>query len=256
MIFFLICSALNAQIILLKESERYQKKVIEQKVSRKRSSIKRNNNKNLNELLEKQKEVQEKFEKAMERLDNSKQRLQKKSSISFTALSRFRGILLNSVLASNYDTSIGIVKLYPSDDINQETEILCEFMSSPSRRAIGNCKKMVGDKEYKINAQVWDTDGGSGLIPDDYYTSETKSFLTETFANFIASVARNAQRTVMTDLGNIADNSKTSIYNGSIASIASSIGDKAKQKGLERIEIAMLNAGKEVVIFFNEGVKL
>ena len=99
-------------------------------------------------------------------------------------------------------------------------------------------------------------DGAEGVIADYFYSGEEKTFLTSSFASFLQGVLSVAQDRVSTPFGNVTrDNAKNKVMGG-LMGVASNVRDKVENSGEKNLTISYVNSGKEVLVFFNESLKM
>ena len=145
----------------------------EDRVSQKRSAPKRIRKKssNVDQLLKKIEDSDKAISSILE--SNKKRVIVRRRSDSLKALSRIRGTLLNSVLATNKKTTTIVIKMSENEFFDQ-AEIRCHGLSF-GKRVQGKCDLLVTDeKEYQVNAELWDLDGAEGIIADQFYSGEEK----------------------------------------------------------------------------------
>ncbi|OFZ37946.1 MAG: hypothetical protein A2385_14720 [Bdellovibrionales bacterium RIFOXYB1_FULL_39_21] len=172
------------------------------------------------------------------------------------ALSRMRGIILNSVLAMNIRPATFIVKVSDASSDIDGAELRCSGVSF-DKRMPAICDLLVIDgEEFSVDVKVWDLDGADGVIADYYYSGEEKSFLTEGFSSFFAGLLDSAKDRIATPFGEATkDSGKNKILEG-LTSVASNAGRKVQASGDKQLSIVFINAGKEVLLFFNQKVIL
>ena len=180
----------------------------------------------------------------------------KQSPQKITALSRFPGVLLNSVLATNTANTTFIVRLETGIDFVGGGELRCTG-SAPIRRILSSCDLLVSDgKEYPVHVNIWDVDGAGGIIPDYYYSGEEKRFLTSSLASFLGGVIGAAKERIPTPFGEIdKSNTKNKILNG-LAKTAKNAESKIRGSGEGTLSISYVHSGKAVLVFFNKTLKL
>ena len=171
-----------------------------------------------------------------------------------TALSRYRGVLLNSVIAMNVKPAKFIVKVQEGELDGGELRCLGY---SFERRVTSRCDLLVKDgKEYQVDVELWDMDGADGVIADYYYSGEEKAFISSSFASFMEGVLEVSKERIKTPFGEIGRNhAKNKILNG-LSTIAEDARKKIVESGEKKIAISYVNSGKEVLIFFNQTVNL
>jgi hypothetical protein len=227
----------------------------EDRVSQKRSAPKRIKKKssNVDQLLKKIEDSDKAISSILE--SNKKRVIVRRGSDSLKALSRIRGTLLNSVLATNKKTTTLVIKMSENEFFDQ-AEIRCHGLSF-GKRVQGNCDLLVTDeKEYQVNAELWDLDGAEGIITEQFYSGEEKEFLTSSFTSFFEGVLSATKDRLVTPYGEVdRKNGKNQVLSGLIG-VASNANGKIKESADKNLQIALVNSGKEVFIFFQRSVKL
>lgn len=222
---------------------------------KKKRTIKKNIKRNdeLDSLLEKLKKQDKEI---AEYLDKNDQKLIiRKSEDSLRTLTRIRGVLLNSVLATNQRPTTLVIKLEDNEYFDA-AEVRCKGISY-GKRVVGQCDVLVtDDKEYQIEAELWDLDGAEGVIADQFYSGEEKEFLTSSFSSFFEGVLRATKDRLVTPFGEVdRRNGKNQVLSGLIG-IADNAKNKIKNSAERNLQIALVNSGKTVFLFFQKEVKL
>ncbi|OFZ38156.1 MAG: hypothetical protein A2504_17015 [Bdellovibrionales bacterium RIFOXYD12_FULL_39_22] len=180
----------------------------------------------------------------------------RKEENAIPALSRMQGIILNSVLAMNMRPSLFVVKVADATSDIDGAELRCSGVSF-EKRMPATCDMLVTDDgEFSVDVKVWDLDGADGAIADYYYSGEEKSFLTEGFSAFFAGVLDSAKDRIATPFGETTkDSGKNKILEG-LTNVAGNAGRKVQESGDQKMSVVFINAGKEVLLFFNQKVIL
>lgn len=188
-------------------------------------------------------------------LNTEKRIIVRKSDDRLRSLTRLRGTLLNSVLATNRKSTTLVIKTHENEYFDQ-AEVRCLGLSF-GKRVQGKCDLLVSeDKEYKIDAELWDLDGAEGMIADEFYDGSEKEFLTSSFASFFEGVIRATKDRLVTPFGEVErQNGKNQVLSG-LTTIASNANTKIRESAERNLQIGLINSGKEVYLFFNKGVKL
>ena len=188
-------------------------------------------------------------------LETKKRVIVRKSDDRLRSLTRIKGILLNSVLATNRKSTTLVIKTHENEYFDQ-AEVRC-FGLSFGKRVQGKCDLLVSeDKEYKIDAELWDLDGAEGVIADEFYDGSEKEFLTSSFASFFEGVIRATKDRLVTPFGEVErQNGKNQVLSG-LTNIANKTNTKIRESAERNLQIGLVNSGKEVYLFFNKGVKL
>lgn len=180
----------------------------------------------------------------------------RKKDSKIMALTRIRGIVLNSILAMNIKPSKFIIRIGSGDEFLEGGEIRCVGYSF-QKRVPAHCNLLVLDEEeYEVDIDIWDLDGAEGIIADYFYSGEEKSFLTSTFSSFFQGVLDAAKDRINTPFGMVGkNNAKNKVLNG-LVGVASNVGAKVKGSAEKNMTISYINSGKEVIIFFNKSLIL
>ncbi len=222
------------------------------RVIKKRSIKKKTNNqeKLLGQLLEEDRKLTEILKRQERNV------IIRRKGKKITALSRIKGVVLNSILAMNIKPSKFIVRLGDDNELLEGGEIRCLGYSF-QKRVPAHCNLLVlNDEEFDVDIDIWDLDGAEGVIADYFYSGEEKVFLTSSFSSFLQGVLDVAQDRVSTPFGNIArDNAKNKIMGG-LMGVASNIRSKVEESGEKNLTISYVNSGKEVLVFFNKSLTI
>ena len=254
-IYLLILISSNAIAGFSDVDSAYQYEIKDEKPKVKKVVRRKKQRSNLSNLSKLLKDLEAQDAEIANILKNSEKRIiVKKSKAKLKALTRLEGILLNSALATNNSTVTLVIRLIENQYFS-DSEIRCESTSF-GKRVIGKCDLVVGENEYKVNAELWDMDGARGLIADKFYDGAEKEFLTSSFAAFFSAAADAAKDRILTPNGEQAlTNSKNKALSG-ILGVSENIRDRIQRSADKNIQVSLVNSGKPVLIFFNEGVEL
>ena len=187
---------------------------------------------------------------------SEKNTIVKKSSPKVLALTRVKGVLLNSVIAMNVKPSKFIVRISDEREELEDGEIRCLGYSF-QKRVPAHCDLLViDDQEYKIDVDIWDLDGAEGIIADYFYSGEEKAFLTSSFASFLQGVLNVAKDRISGPFGQVTKSNAKNTLLGGLSSVAENAGKKIVQSGERKLSMSFVNSGKEVLVFFNQTLKL
>lgn len=214
---------------------------------------KRYRDKRIDQLLRRLEENDKNVAEILE--NNNKKIIVKKSEHTLNALSRFKGVLLNSTLATNQMATKLIIRLF-ENEFFEEAELRCLGVSY-GKRVKAKCDLLVTpEKQYQIQAELWDLDGAEGLLADEFYSGEEKSFLTSSFASFFEGVLDGARDRIVTPFGEtVRTNAKNQVLGG-LMGVADNTNKKIKEASEKNIQVALINSGKEVIVFFDKQVGL
>lgn len=211
---------------------------------------KKNSNKELNELLAKDKAIYELLKK------QEKNVIIRKRDNKVIALTRVKGLVLNSVLAMNVKPAKFIVRITDSHHDIENGELRCVGFSF-EKRVPSKCDLLIlDDEEFQVDVDIWDLDGAEGIISDYYYSGEEKTFLTSSFASFLGATFSVAKGGVNTPFGAVTKNTaKNKIMDG-LLSVSENAKQKIMESGERNLTISYVNSGKEVLVFFNKSLNL
>ncbi len=235
------------------KSELYQYQKSKRKTIHKKTGkrIKKNNlDSSLRKLMEEDKKIAELLKR------QEKSVIVRRTEDKIIALTRVKGILLNSVLAMNVKPSKFIVRLSSDNSELEGGEIRC-LGHSFEKRVPAHCNLLVLDeKEYQIDVDIWDLDGAEGIIADYYYSGEEKTFLTSSFASFLEGVLDVAKDRVTTPFGEVTRNNAKNKVLGGLVGVAGNVKSKVSESGEKNLTISYVNSGKELLVFFNQSLNL
>jgi hypothetical protein len=172
------------------------------------------------------------------------------------SLTRIKGTLLNSVLAMNVRPSTYVVKIDDDHELIGGGELRCLGVSF-QKRVLSKCNLLVfRDLEYPVNISIWDLDGAEGMMSDYFYDGAEKSFLSSSFASFLEGAIDGAKDRLITPFGQTSvTNSKNQVLSG-LTSVFDNVSNKISESDESNLKVSYVNAGKEVIIFFNESLTL
>jgi len=233
------------------QSERYQYEALKTKAITKAKAKRKANalDSNFQQIMKDDKKIAELLQR------QEKKVIVRKTSEKVTALTRVKGVLLNSVLAMNVKPSKFIVRLKGEEDL-ENAEIRCLGYSF-EKRVPANCDLMVLDgREFQVDVDIWDLDGAEGMIADYYYSGEEKTFLTSSFASFLQGVLEVAKDRITTPFGEVERNNAKNKVLGGLVGVAGNVREKVAESGEKNLTISYVNSGKEVLAFFNQSINL
>ena len=222
-------------------------------VKKRRAKVQKKKGSDLDKLLKKIEASDQGIAEILKK--NEKRVIVRKSDDHLSSLTRLRGILLNSVLATNRRGTTLVIKL-KENEFFDDAEVRCSGLSF-GKRVIGKCDLIVSDREeYQIEAELWDLDGAEGVIADQFYDGAEKDFLTSSFASFFEGALSATKDRLITPYGEVEQkNGKNQVLSG-LMGIANNVNSKVKESSEKNLQIALINSGKEVFIFFQKKVKL
>lgn len=235
-----------AQVSFLPKEERYKKKVIEQKVSIKKSAPKRSL---LDIALKRQnKEIDKILKGSMFRplvIDGTKY------VPTGTAI---QGRLLNSIVSTNLESPVLIEVTENNKFFEIGTKFSC-FGSTKHKRVQTSCNRVITEKgEGEVQVVALNMDGSSGLR-GKYYEGKEAYVAGMLAANMATGILSASQERLNTSIGQvIVPTTKNKILEGLIQT-AQTGNDLLKDELKTNEPVVVVEAGKEVVIYFQSRFK-
>ncbi len=228
----------------------YEKPTMKSITNKPSLGINKNKDKLLNQLLEEDKKLFELLKR------QEKNVILRQKAEKVIALTRVKGVVLNSILAMNVKPSKFIVRLGNDNELLEGAEIRCLGYSF-QKRVPAHCNLLVlNEQEFDVDINIWDLDGAEGVIADYFYSGEEKAFLTSSFASFLQGVLDVAKERVATPFGEVTRNNAKNKVMGGLMGVAGNVRDKIEESGEKNLSIAYVNSGKEVLVFFNKSLKM
>ncbi|HLE12838.1 MAG: hypothetical protein A2504_00385 [Bdellovibrionales bacterium RIFOXYD12_FULL_39_22] len=214
------------------------------------TKIKSSMNMAISDLLASDRKIEELLERQEKNL------IVRASKDRIKSLTRVRGVVLNSILAMNIRPTAFVVKIHSEVDAIGDGELRCSGINF-QKRIPAKCDLLVTeDSEFEVDVNVWDVDGAEGIIADYFYSGEEKTFLTSGLAAFFEGALDATKERLQTPFGETAkNNGKNKVLSG-LTNVAGNVGELIKSSGEQDLSIAYVNAGKEVLLFFNQGLDL
>ena len=148
---------------------------------------------NLAKIMEDDKKIME----LLKRQENTL--IVRKKSEKIIALTRLHGTILNSVIATNLAPAKFVIRIDEGGDVSGELGCAGHALE---RRVLGHCDLLVMDeKEFKVDISIWGLDGAEGVIADQVYSGEEKTFISSSFAAFLEGVLDASKDRIMTPFG-------------------------------------------------------
>lgn len=212
------------------------------------------------DVLKKQNQALQRMLKRRQRSDHLIRRTQRESVKPYIWESKekistgkvYRGILLNSIVSTNLASPV-LVRVRPDQGLPVGTKFACRGVSQ-NKRIQTQCDIMITPKsEFRINAQVLNTDGSAGLV-GEVEDGKEDMLLGALASNFSQGMLSAAQDRVNSPYGSRLDsNFRNQIMQGLIQT-----GDSASDIFLDERQrvtpVVTVQAGEEVLIYFREAV--
>jgi hypothetical protein len=165
-----------------------------------------------------------------------------------------RGRILNSIVSSNLESPIVVEVIESNFGIPNGSKFICGGITK-NKRVTGVCDKLVTDSdEYQVNVTLLNTDGTSGLA-GEIYSGKEKFMVGAIGTVFLRSALEISQDRLPTYTGEMVKSTeKNKLLGGTIGSLDQGIQIMADEMKTEEMKIS-INAGKEILIFFNQRFK-
>lgn len=175
---------------------------------------------------------------------------------SFDVLSGsvLRGRILNSIVSSNLESPIVVEVIESNFAIPNGSKFICGGVTK-NKRVTGVCDKLVTDSdEYQVNVTLLNTDGTSGLT-GEVYSGKEKFMVGAVGTAFLRSALEISQDRLPTHTGEmVKSTAKNKLLGGTMGSLDQGIQIMADEMKTEEVKIS-IDAGKEILIFFNQRFK-
>lgn len=163
-----------------------------------------------------------------------------------------KGLLLNSVVSTNLESPL-MVQVYTGFGLPDGTKFMCKGVTK-NKRVLTVCDRMITPtKEIGVKVQILNPDGTSGLR-GEYNDGKDSYIAGAVVSEFAKGVLSASKGTFQTPLGAINEvNDKNKILEG-LASSAQTTTDVLLDEYKNQEPKVFIEAGKEVLIFFMEGL--
>jgi len=163
-----------------------------------------------------------------------------------------KGLLLNSVVSTNLESPL-MVQVYSGYGLPDGTKFICKGVTK-NKRVLTICDRMImPTKEVSVKVQILNPDGTSGLR-GEYNDGKDSYIAGAVITEFAKGVLSASKSTFQTPFGSINDvNDKNKILEG-LANSAQTTTDVLLDEYKNQEPKVFIEAGKEVLIFFMEGL--
>jgi len=163
-----------------------------------------------------------------------------------------KGLLLNSVVSTNLESPL-MVQVYIGFGLPDGTKFMCKGVTK-NKRVLTVCDRMITPtKEVGVKVQILNPDGTSGLR-GEYNDGKDSYIAGAVVSEFAKGVLSASKGTFQTPLGAINEvNDKNKILEG-LANSAQTTTDVLLDEYKNHEPKVFIEAGKEVLIFFMEGL--
>ena len=163
-----------------------------------------------------------------------------------------KGILLNSVVSTNLESPL-MIQVYSGYGLPDGTKFMCKGVTK-NKRVLTVCDRMITPtKEVGVKVQILNPDGTSGLR-GEYNDGKDSYIAGAVVSEFAKGVLSASKGTFQTPLGAINEvNDKNKILEG-LSNSAQTTTDVLLDEYKNQEPKVFIEAGKEVLIFFMEGM--
>jgi hypothetical protein len=163
-----------------------------------------------------------------------------------------KGLLLNSVVSTNLESPL-MIQVYSGYGLPDGTKFMCKGVTK-NKRVLTICDRMITPtKEVGVKVQILNPDGTSGLR-GEYNDGKDSYIAGAVVSEFAKGVLSASKGTFQTPLGAINEvNDKNKILEG-LANSAQTTTDFLLDEYKNQEPKVFIEAGKEVLIFFMEGM--
>jgi hypothetical protein len=163
-----------------------------------------------------------------------------------------KGLLLNSVVSTNLESPL-MIQVFSGWGLPDGTKFMCKGVTK-NKRVLTVCDRMITPiKEVSVKVQILNPDGTSG-IRGEYNDGKDSYIAGAVVSEFAKGVLSASKSTLQTPLGSINEiNGKNKILEGLVGS-AETTTDVLLDEYKNQEPKVFIEAGKEVLIFFMEGI--
>ena len=167
------------------------------------------------------------------------------------------GILLNSVVSTNLESPM-LVKVKSGQGLPEGSLLSCVGVTK-HKRIQAACDRLIlpdSDIEHPIQVSLLNIDGSSGIKADYFYTGKEEYIAAAIATSFARGVIELQTDRIATPLGQLTTNtSKNRLLNGVLGS-TDEINNLMKTEMQTKEPKAYIKAGKEIIVYFHERLKI
>ncbi len=163
-----------------------------------------------------------------------------------------KGLLLNSVVSTNLESPL-MIQVFSGYGLPDGTKFMCKGVTK-NKRVLTICDRMITPtKEVGVKVQILNPDGTSGLR-GEYNDGKDSYIAGAVVSEFAKGVLSASKSTLQNPFGSINEvNDKNKILEG-LANSAQTTTDVLLDEYKNQEPKVFIEAGKEVLIFFMEGL--
>lgn len=167
-----------------------------------------------------------------------------------------RGIILNSIVSSNLESPILVESIEDFAGIPKGSKFSCTG-ATKNKRVLAVCNKLISDSdEYEVDITLLNIDGTAGLLGKAYSGKEQYAVGAITAAALKSALDVSLERmnsTIGTE--SVSVTAKNKIKGGGIGALDEIIQMSTDEYKTQEPKIS-INAGKEVLVYFNRRFKI
>lgn len=248
MFFLLLFLSLNShsQVELKSRTERQPKKVVVEQVVK----------------VKQAKSVPIKVEDDFSKIDEFIERASKAPAIwdlsrrfTIKSTTTLKARLLNSVVSTNLESPMVIELIEDTPYLPIGTIFSCRG-STKHKRVFSACSRLIlpdtNGEEYPVAVSVLNMDGSAGIKADYYYSGKEELVAGVLASAMVRGVIETSQQRVATPLGQVTPDTVKNRYLNGALSTTDELTNLMEKEMKTKEPKAYIEAGKEVLIYFNE----
>ena len=251
LILFVLSFQNFASVNLKKRSEREPKKIVNQVITTRQSKDSRASNRSNFDFTQ--------IDDYLKKAENQPAIWDLTRLFTVKRTTTLRGRLLNSVVSTNLESPM-VVELIDSNSTLPVGTIFSCRGSTKHKRIFSACDAIVlpdaNGAEYSVRVSILNLDGSAGLKADYFYSGQEEMVAGVVASSFVRGVVENAQERVGTPLGQVTPDTVKNRYLTGVLSSTDELTSMMKQEMKTREPKAYIEAGKEVLIYFNERLEI
>ncbi len=168
-----------------------------------------------------------------------------------------RGRILNSIVSTNLESPL-VVEVFPDQGLPHGTILSCQGLTK-FKRVISGCSRLITPgstgEEYDVEISLLNTDGTAGLT-GEYYSGKELYVAGMIASAFARGSIELSQSRIATTGGELKINSAKNRYLEGVLNGADEISDLMKKEMQTTEPKVFIQAGKNVLVFFNQRFKI
>lgn len=167
-----------------------------------------------------------------------------------------KGILLNSIVSTNLESPL-IVEVSNSEKLPVGSRFRC-FGVTKHRRILAACDRLMtptDEEEFEVRAGLLNTDGSSGLKPDEVSTGKEEYAAANIATAFSKGLIEIGTQKITSPFGELTADTKRNRITGGILNSLDETNNIMNSEMKNKEPKAYIKAGKPVLIYFFERFK-